>query len=74
MHKNKYLLFTCKISIFLQLGNTLVFLMYLVAKNPRVQNKLHEEVDRIISEKGSISMETLQEAEYLQACIMEAFR
>lgn len=56
------------------LGNTLVFLMYLVAKNPRVQNKLHEEVDRIISEKGSISMETLQEAEYLQACIMEAFR
>lgn len=56
------------------LGNTLVFLLYLVAKHPDVQKKLYQEIQNIISANGTITMDALRGAVYLRSCIMEAFR
>nr|WIM36150.1 shade [Pyrrhocoris apterus] len=52
-------------------GNTLVFLFYLIAKNKRCQNKLLEEINSLGKD---ITEETLSRANYLKACITEAHR
>uniref|UniRef100_A0AAT9UTK6 Cytochrome P450 314A1 n=1 Tax=Maconellicoccus hirsutus TaxID=177089 RepID=A0AAT9UTK6_MACHI len=56
------------------LGNTLVFLLYLIAKHPDVQEKLYKEIEHITPTNEQITMESLRGAVYLRACIMEAFR
>lgn len=56
------------------LGNTLVFMLYLIAKHPDIQRKLHDEIQSIIPSDCPITMNSLQNAGYLHACIMEAFR
>lgn len=56
------------------LGNTLVFVLYLMAKNPRVQKRLYEEILQVAPGRCPLTTETLRQATYLQACIMEAFR
>lgn len=66
LHVNIYLIF--------QLGNTLVFLLYLMAKNKQCQEKLYEEIWRLAPNGASLDSATLRNAHYLRACIMEAFR
>ncbi|XP_014252078.1 ecdysone 20-monooxygenase isoform X1 [Cimex lectularius] len=56
------------------LGNTLVFLLYLIAKNKHCQEKLYEEVNQLAPNGSALDLHTLKEAHYLRACIMEAFR
>ncbi|KAL5235272.1 hypothetical protein ACI65C_002682 [Semiaphis heraclei] len=56
------------------LGNTLVFLLYLVAKHPEVQEKLYNEVSELAPAGTSITAEHLHKATYLHACITEAHR
>ncbi|KAL0275932.1 UNVERIFIED_CONTAM: hypothetical protein PYX00_003643 [Menopon gallinae] len=56
------------------LGNTLVFLLYLIAKHKDVQEKLHKEISEIIPRGSAITAESLKRATYLRACITEAFR
>ncbi|XP_073979456.1 cytochrome P450 family 24 subfamily A member shade isoform X2 [Rhodnius prolixus] len=56
------------------LGNTLVFLLYLMAKNKQCQEKLYEEIWRLAPNGASLDSATLRNAHYLRACIMEAFR
>jgi hypothetical protein len=60
--------------IILQVGNTLVFVLYLIAKNPRVQERLYEEILQLAPGRCPLTAETLRQATYLQACLMEAFR
>lgn len=55
------------------LGNTLVFLLYLIGKNPEVQKKLYEEITSL-APIGDINALTLSKATYLRACINECFR
>lgn len=55
------------------LGNTLVFLLYLIGKNPDVQEKLYEEITNL-TPIGDITTLTLNKATYLKACINECFR
>lgn len=55
------------------LGNTLVFLLYLIGKNPIVQEKLYEEITNL-TPLGDITAVTLSKAVYLRACINECFR
>lgn len=67
--------FTFKDFLFLlQLGNTLVFLLYLVAKHPDVQEKIYEEVSQLAPAGMPITAEHLHNATYLHACISEAHR
>ncbi|VVC29297.1 Hypothetical protein CINCED_3A009303 [Cinara cedri] len=56
------------------LGNTLVFLLYLVAKHPDVQEKIYNEVLRLAPAGTAITAEHLHNATYLHACITEAHR
>nr|AFU86480.1 cytochrome P450 CYP314A1v2 [Laodelphax striatellus] len=56
------------------LGNTLVFLLYLIAKNKRAQNVLYEQLMAVIPSGNPITSNTLREIPYLRACLTEAFR
>ncbi|XP_075226530.1 ecdysone 20-monooxygenase-like [Lycorma delicatula] len=56
------------------LGNSLVFLLYLIAKNQNSQKRLYEQIILVAPEDSLITSDTLQEAPYLRACVMEAFR
>jgi hypothetical protein len=51
-----------------------VFVLYLIAKNPSVQNRLYKELLQIAPGRCPLTVEALRQATYLQACIMEAFR
>ncbi|XP_060833715.1 ecdysone 20-monooxygenase-like isoform X2 [Rhopalosiphum padi] len=56
------------------LGNTLVFLLYLVAKHPDVQEKIYNEISLLAPAGTPITAEYLHKATYLHACISEAHR
>lgn len=56
------------------LGNSLAFLLYLIAKNQNSQQKLYEQIISIAPPGTLITSDILQETPYLRACVMEAFR
>ncbi|XP_034943932.1 ecdysone 20-monooxygenase [Chelonus insularis] len=56
------------------LGNTLVFLFYLIGRNSKVQEVLFEEVRNLAPSGCDITADDLRNAKYLRACITEAFR
>ncbi|XP_033298901.1 ecdysone 20-monooxygenase isoform X3 [Bombus bifarius] len=56
------------------LGNTLVFLFYLIGRNPDVQAKLYEETYSLAPPGCDLTIEDLRHAKYLRACITESFR
>ncbi|XP_066598117.1 ecdysone 20-monooxygenase isoform X2 [Prorops nasuta] len=56
------------------LGNTLVFLLYLIGSNPEVQKRLHEEARSLAPAGCDLTVEDLKQAKYLKACITESFR
>ncbi|XP_033216007.1 ecdysone 20-monooxygenase isoform X2 [Belonocnema kinseyi] len=56
------------------LGNTLVFLFHMIASNPEVQKKLHEEVEFLATPGCDLVVDDLRNAKYLKACINESFR
>lgn len=56
------------------LGNTLVFVLYLIAKHPNVQKRLYEELTIAAPQGSPWTAQNLRNAPYLRACIMEAFR
>ena len=52
----------------------LTWISYLLAKNPEVQEKLHEEVKHAIANTGSLDYETLFGIKYLDAVVNETLR
>ncbi|KAJ1527578.1 hypothetical protein ONE63_007542 [Megalurothrips usitatus] len=56
------------------LGNTLVFVLYLIAKHPHVQKRLYEELITAAPSGSPWTAQSLRNSPYLRACIMEAFR
>lgn len=51
-------------------SQTISFCMYHLAKNPEIQNKVHDEIDRVLEKyKGQISYESISEMDYLECCI-----
>uniref|UniRef100_A0A8D8QU82 Ecdysone 20-monooxygenase n=1 Tax=Cacopsylla melanoneura TaxID=428564 RepID=A0A8D8QU82_9HEMI len=55
-------------------GNTLVFLLYLLAKNPACQEKIYEEISNLAGSMQDFTLNMIQSAKYLRACIEESFR
>lgn len=55
------------------LGNTLVFLIYLMAKNKKCQEKLIDEINSL-THGNDLTVQALGKAQYLKACITEAYR
>ena len=56
------------------IGNSMIFLVANLAKNPEVQSKLQEELDRVLPNRSDITPEKLRDMDYLKACVMESFR
>ncbi|OXU19788.1 hypothetical protein TSAR_004071 [Trichomalopsis sarcophagae] len=55
-------------------GNTLVFLLHTIGRNPEVRKKLQEEADSLVPPRCDISMGDLKNAKYIRAFITEVFR
>nr|APH81393.1 cytochrome P450 CYP3027C1 [Tigriopus kingsejongensis] len=56
-------------------ANALSTLCYNLAKNPEIQERLYEELQDVIDKfDGRIDHESIQEMEYLEACIQENLR
>ena len=56
------------------IGNSMIFLIANLAKNPEVQAKLQRELDQVLPNRSDIVPEKLRELPYLKACVMESFR
>lgn len=55
-------------------GNTLVFVLYLIAKNTTCQEKIYEEIINVAGPHQDFTTKNIQNAKYLKACIEESFR
>ena len=56
------------------IGNSMIFLIANLAKNPEVQAKLQKELDEVLPNRSDVTPEKLRELNYLKACVMESFR
>lgn len=57
------------------ISSTQAFLLYFLAKNPRVQRKLYDEVLSILPTPQSLVTENnIQQMSYLTACLQECLR
>lgn len=51
-------------------SSTMSFCLYEIAKNPEIQNKLHNEIDRVFNENdGKLTYESVSDMKYLEMCI-----
>lgn len=58
-----------------QTSHTLGFTLYLLARNPKIQKRLQDEVDLVLGDgKDPITENHLARLSYLKACIKEALR
>lgn len=57
-------------------SSTLSFCLFEIARNPVIQKKVQEEIDRVFKSVGAdgITYDTLSELKYLECCIDEALR
>ncbi|XP_019623431.1 PREDICTED: LOW QUALITY PROTEIN: probable cytochrome P450 49a1 [Branchiostoma belcheri] len=55
-------------------GNTLMFNLFCLAKNPEVQEKLYREIAEVVPPGKSIDDKTLNRMHYLRAVVKETFR
>lgn len=57
-------------------SSTMFYCLYELAKNPDVQKKVHEELDKVYKTVGSdgVTYETMSDLKYLECCIDETLR
>ena len=56
------------------IGNSMIFLVAMLAQHPEAQARLHEELDEVFPNKCDITSELLRETPYMKACVQESFR
>nr|XP_058964267.1 cytochrome P450 10-like [Pocillopora verrucosa] len=54
--------------------NGLLWVLYDLARNPRVQEKVYEEVTSLIGTHGDFTPESFAKLEYIKACVKESMR
>lgn len=57
-----------------QIVNCEAFLLYFLAKNPRVQRLLYDEVISVSKAGSLLTRESLEDMPYLKACVKESLR
>ena len=62
------------ILICLQTSHAITFMLHELAKYPKVQEKLHQEVVSVLGRKGLPSDKDMQSLPYVTACMREALR
>ncbi|KAL9965314.1 hypothetical protein ACROYT_G029095 [Oculina patagonica] len=55
-------------------STTLVWLLYNLARNPGVQEKVYEEVTSLVGPHGDFTPESFSKLSYLKACVKESMR
>lgn len=55
-------------------SNTVAFTLYLLAKNPKSQKKLQEEIDRVLGDSAELLPEHIVEMNYLNYVVKESLR
>ncbi|XP_042230504.1 cytochrome P450 3A29-like isoform X2 [Homarus americanus] len=55
-------------------ASTLAFSAFLLAKNPVQQQRLRQELQKMVEEHGDVTYQGIMEAKFLEACIMETLR
>lgn len=58
----------------LQTSNTILWILYSLARNPNVQKQLHEEVSSGLKPGERATLENLQKMPLLRGCIKESLR
>ena len=53
-------------------GTTLAFLLYHLAVNPDIQERLYNEVVEVVGEKGRVTEARLKKLRYLKSCVQES--
>ena len=56
------------------IGNSIIFAIALIAKHPHVQERLHAEIDAVLSLGEHLTDTTISQMPYLRACVTESFR
>lgn len=57
-----------------QSANTMLWLLYDLARNSRAQEKLHEEVIEVLGRDGNVTAKEIPKLPYLKACTRESMR
>ena len=60
--------------LILQTSNAMLWLLYNIARHPKVQEKLYEEVTSIIGKAGNMKEEDFARIPYMKACLKESLR
>lgn len=55
-------------------SNSLTYLLYHLARNPNVQQRLYEELSAVLGDGNAVTAEHLSQMPYLKACVKESFR
>ncbi|XP_059608198.1 cytochrome P450 6d1-like [Phlebotomus argentipes] len=55
-------------------GGTISYCLWELAKNPEIQAKAQEEVDKVLQKHGKITLEALGEMTYIDNCLSETLR
>ncbi|XP_071534286.1 cytochrome P450 3A31-like [Panulirus ornatus] len=55
-------------------ASTLAFSSYLLAKNPKEQQRLRQELQEMVQNHGDITYQGIMEAKFFDACLMETLR
>lgn len=51
-------------------SSTMSFLLYEIAKNPEIQQKVHDEIDEVLARyNGQLTYEAINDLKYMDACI-----
>ena len=58
----------------LQTSNTMLWLLYNIARHPEIQDKLYREVISYIGQDGRLKEEDLTQIPYMKACLKESLR
>ena len=57
-----------------QTGNTMSFMLYLLASNPQAQERLHEEVTSVLQGRSKVTPSDLDKMTYVKAVTKEGQR
>ena len=60
--------------VMMQTSNTILWLLYNLARFPDVQEKLYQEVEGVMGKDGDVTAENLAKLPYLKACLKDSMR
>ena len=70
-----HVVFYCSHCMLFQTTQQLLFTLYLLASNPRVQDKVHDEVQSVVPEyPAPLTTQNINSMPYLRACMKESTR